>query len=89
MFDTILSGCDGIRQYPSKWFGNHCEVMRIPDMEYASPVQAIRTILIVYAGQLCPTPRDDEPIPDDLVLYVTPIALSDAPLYLDDILLRQ
>ena len=45
-------------------------------MEYASPVQAIHTILVVYADQLCPTSRDDEPIPDDLVLYVTPNSLT-------------
>ena len=46
MFDTILSGCDGIRQRSSKWSGNQCGVMRVPDLEFASCVQAIRTILL-------------------------------------------
>ena len=52
MFDAILSGCDGIRQYPSKWLGGQCEVMRIPDMEVASCVQTIHTILVVNAGHV-------------------------------------
>ena len=51
MFDTILSGCDGIRQQSIKWSGNQCGVMRVPDMECASLVQALLTILLCMQEQ--------------------------------------
>ena len=77
MFDTILSGCDGIRQHPSKWSGNQCDVMKIPDMEFASPVQAILSILLsVQDSAGGPAPRDGKPVPDDLAWLSTPNSLT-------------
>ena len=48
MSDTILSGCDSIRQLPNIWSDHQCHVLMlgISDMELMSTVQAIHTILV-------------------------------------------
>jgi hypothetical protein len=88
MFDTILSGCDDIRQYPSKWFGSQCEVMRVPDMEVASCVQTIHTILVVNAGHV-PHKEMTNQYPTTWFFMSPLIVLHHAPGILDDTLLRQ
>ncbi len=69
MFDTILSGCDGIRQHPS----NDVMWWRYPIRRIHRAYRLyIQFLLRVQDGAGGPAPRDGKPVPDDLAWLSTP-----------------